>query len=72
MNSRQLVIGIFENEMYAKIAKKDLRAVGIHANFLKEGRGIKFNFLNRTEEIQLMVPEDRVEEAIKLLKTKFN
>jgi len=72
MNSKQVVIGIFENEMYAIIAKRDLRSVGIKANILKEGGGVTLNLLNQAEGIQLMVPDAQVEEAKKLLKTKFN
>jgi hypothetical protein len=72
MNGKQVVIGIFENEMYAVIAKRDLRSVGIKANILKEGGGVTFNLLNQAEGMQLMVPDTQVEEAKKILKTKFN
>jgi hypothetical protein len=72
MNSKQVVIGIFENEMYAIITKRDLRSVGIKANILKEGGGVTLNLLNQTEGIQLIAPDSQVEEAKKLLKTKFN
>ena len=71
MNCKQIVVGIFENEMYAIIAKRDLRAVGIKASILKEG-GITLNLPDQTEGIQLMVPDAQLEEAKKILKTKFN
>jgi|BarGraIncu00222A_1022003.scaffolds.fasta_scaffold99445_1 hypothetical protein len=72
MNSKQVVIGIFENEMYAIIAKRDLRSVGIKANIMKEGGGVTLNLLKQAEGIQLMVSDAQVEEAKKILKTKFN
>jgi hypothetical protein len=72
MNNKQVVIGIFENEMYAIIAKKDLKAVGINANLLKDGGGLPLPLLNQADGIQLMVPDIQVEKARKILKTKFN
>jgi len=72
MGDKQVIIGIFENEMYAIIAKRDLRAVGIKANLLKDGGGVTLNLLDLAEGIQLMVPDTQVEEAKKILRAKFN
>jgi hypothetical protein len=72
MNNKQVVIGIFENEMYATIAKKDLKVGGIHSNLLKNGGDLPLQLLNQVDGIQLMVPEIQVEKARKILKTKFN
>jgi hypothetical protein len=71
MNSHQIVIGIFENELYAIIAKRDLRAGGIKANLLKEGGGVFLPLMHQAEGVQLIVPDTQVEEAKKILKTKF-
>jgi len=70
MNGKQVVLGIFENEMYAIIAKRDLRAIGIKANILKNGKTL--TLLNQTKGVQLMIPDSKIEQAKKLLKTKFN
>jgi len=57
MNDKQVVIGIFENELYAIIAKRDLKAVGINATILKEGGGVTLHLLHQTEGVQVLVPE---------------
>jgi len=71
LNGKQVIIGIFENEMYAVIAKRDLRSVGIRANILKEGGGVFLPLMRQADGVQLMVPDTQVEEAKKRLKTKF-
>jgi hypothetical protein len=71
MNGKQVVIGIFENEMYATIAKRDLRAVGIKANIFKEGGGVFLPLSIQADSVQLIVPDTQVDEAKKILKTKF-
>lgn len=72
MGDKQVIIVIFENEMYAIIAKRDLRAVGIKANLLKDGGGVTLDLIDLAKGIQLMVPDTQVEEAKKILRTKFN
>jgi hypothetical protein len=72
MGDKQVIIGIFENEMYAIIAKRDLRALGIKANLLKDGGGVTLKLIDLAQGIQLLVPDTQVEEAKKILKTKFN
>ncbi len=71
MYDNQIVIGIFENEFYATLAKKYLRAAGIKANILKEGGGVSLPLLSQVEGVQLMVPDTQVEDAEKKLKIKF-
>jgi hypothetical protein len=71
MNTKHVVVGIFENEMYAIIAKRDLKVVGIRANILKEGGGVFIPLMNQAEGVQLMVPDNQVEKAREILKTKF-
>ncbi|MCX6150341.1 MAG: hypothetical protein NTX22_07470 [Ignavibacteriales bacterium] len=71
MNGKQIVIGIFENESYALIAKRDLRAVGISAYILKDGGGVFFPLLSQAEGVQLIIPDTQLEEAKKILQTKF-
>jgi hypothetical protein len=71
MNDKKVVIGIFENELNAIIAKRDLRKVGINANILKERRGIKLHLFQMEDGVQLMVPDTQVEESQKILQTRF-
>ena len=71
MNNHQIVIGIFENEFYAIIAKRELKEAGIKANILKEGGGVFLPLLSQAEGVQLIVPDTQVEKAKTILKTKF-
>ncbi|MCL4547088.1 MAG: hypothetical protein M1495_00785 [Bacteroidetes bacterium] len=71
MNDQKVVIGIFENEFYATVAKKYLRDSGIRANLLKEGGGVSLPLLSQVEGVQLLVPDAQADEAEKKLKIKF-
>jgi hypothetical protein len=69
MNDKQVVIGIFANELYATAVKRDLREAGIKANLLKEGGGVYLPLINQAEGVQLIVPDTQVEEAKKILRS---
>jgi hypothetical protein len=71
MNDKKVVIGIFENELNAIIAKRDLRKVGINANILKERYSIRLHLLQKETGVQLLVPDTQVEESQKILQTRF-
>jgi len=71
MNDNKIVVGIFENELNALTAKRDLREAGINANILKQIGGIFLPFLNLVDGVPLMVPLTQMEEAKKILQTKF-
>jgi hypothetical protein len=71
MNDKKVVIGIFENELNAIIAKRDLRKVGINANILKECSGVKLHLLQKESGVQLLVPDTQVEESQKILQARF-
>jgi len=72
MNDNKIVIGIFENELYAIIAQRDLREAGINANILKQVGGIFLPYLKQVDGVPLLVPTTQAEEAKKILKSKFN
>ena len=71
MNDNKIVIGIFENELYDIIAKRELKEAGINANILKEDSGVTLHLLHQTEGVQVLVPDTQAEEAKKILQTKF-
>ncbi|MCX6175564.1 MAG: hypothetical protein NTZ27_12495 [Ignavibacteriales bacterium] len=71
MNDKKVVIGIFENELYAIIATRELREAGIKANILKDGSNVTSYLLHQTEGVPLMVPDTQVEEVKKILQIKF-
>lgn len=71
MNDHNIVIGIFENELYAIIAKRDLREAGIKANILKEERGVTLHLLHQAEGVKILVPEPQEKIAKEILQTRF-
>jgi hypothetical protein len=71
MNDKHIVIGIFENELYAIIAKRDLREAGIKANILKEGGGVTLHLLHQAEGVKVLVPETQEQIAKQILHTRF-
>jgi len=71
VNDHQIVIGIFENEFYAIIAKRELKEAGIKANIIKEMSGINSYLIQQTEGVQVVVSDTQIEEAKKILLTKF-
>ena len=71
MNDKQVVIGIFENELCAVVARRDLRFAGIKANIVKEGGGVTLHLLQQAEGIQILVPETQEKIAKEILQSKF-
>ncbi len=71
MNDNKIVLGIFENELYAIIATRELREAGIKANILKDGSSVTSYLLHQAEDVQVLVPDTQLEKAKKILQTKF-
>lgn len=72
MNENKIVIGIFENELYAIIAQNNLREAGINASILKQFGGIFLPFVTQVDGVPLMVSSREEEKARKILETKFS
>ena len=71
MKGPELIVGEFENELYAEIAERDLRAAGINVKILKDYRNVFLPVLSQAEGVLLIIPDTQVEEAKKILKTRF-
>lgn len=71
MNENKIVIGIFENELYAIIAQNNLREAGINANIRKQFGGIFLPFLKQVDGVPLIISSRQEEKAKKILETKF-
>jgi hypothetical protein len=65
MEKKQLVVGEYENEIDAEIAKGHLKSSGIESSIIKGGGALPS--LQNTEGVQLVVDEARSEEAKKIL-----
>ncbi len=67
MEENQVVVGEYENEIDAEIAKGHLEASGIPASIIKDDGGGMFPSLQNTEGVQLLVAETQREKAKKIL-----
>jgi hypothetical protein len=68
MKEKQVVVGEYENEIDAEIAKGHLKASGIEASIIKGGGMLPS--LQNTEGVQLVVAEKHSEKAEKILQAK--
>ena len=67
MESNQVVVGEYDNEIDAEIAKGHLEASGISASIIKDDGGGMFPSLQNVDGVQLLVAESQGEEARKIL-----
>ncbi len=67
MEEKQVVVGEYENEIDAEIAKGHLEASGIPASITKDDGGGMLPSLQNTEGVQLVVAETQREKAKKIL-----
>jgi hypothetical protein len=71
MNEQKVIVGEFEDEMYAEIARRDLAVAGISATILKENNGLFILFSEQDKAVQLVIPDTQIEKAKKILERKF-
>ncbi len=70
MRKKQVVVGDYENELDAEIAKGHLEASGVPASIFKDDGGGMLPSLQNAEGVQLVVDEDQKEKAEKILQAK--
>ncbi|MGD0338280.1 MAG: DUF2007 domain-containing protein [Bacteroidota bacterium] len=68
MEEKQVVVGEYENEIDAEIAKGHLEASGIPASLIKDDGGGMLPSLQNAQGVQLLVAETHSEKAKKILK----
>lgn len=71
MKEQKVIVGEFEDELYAEIARRDLEAAGISANILKGNGSVFILFSEQDKAVQLVIPGTKIEEAKKILARKF-
>ena len=71
MEEQKIIVGEFENEIYAEIAKTDLEAAGINANIIKNDADVFIFFSDDIDGVQLVIPGTQIEKAKKILERKF-
>jgi hypothetical protein len=69
VEEKQVVVGEYENEIDAEIAKGHLEASGIPASIIKDDGGGMLPSLQNTEGVQLVVDETQSEKAKKILQS---
>jgi hypothetical protein len=67
VEEKQVVVGEYENEIDAEIAKGRLESSGITASVIKDDGGGMLPSLQNTEGVQLIVAETQEEKAKKIL-----
>jgi len=67
MQERQVVVGDYENEIDAEIAKGHLEASGISASIIKDDVGGMFPSLQDAQGVRLLVAEGQKEKAERIL-----
>ena len=70
MEEKQVVVGEYENEIDAEIAKGHLESSGIQASVIKDDGGSMLPSMQITEGVQLVVNETQSEKAKKILQAK--
>ena len=70
MEEKQVVVGEYENEIDAEIAKGHLESSGIQASVIKDDGGSMLPSMQITEGVQLVVTESQSEKAKKILQAK--
>jgi len=67
MEEKQVIIGEYENEIDAEIAKGHLESSGITASIIKDDGGGMLPSLQNTEGVRLVVDANQSEKAKKIL-----
>jgi hypothetical protein len=71
MKEQKIIVGEFEDELYAEIARRDLEAAGISAIKLKDNGNVVILISKQDKAVQLMIPVTQLEQAKKILERKF-
>jgi hypothetical protein len=71
MKEKKIIVGEFEDELYAEIARRDLEAAGISAIKLKDNGNVVILISKQDKAVQLMIPVAQLEQAKKILERKF-
>jgi hypothetical protein len=70
VKEKQIIVGEYEHEIDAEIAKGHLESSGISALIIKDDGGGMLPSLQNTEGVQLVVAETQKEKAQKILQEK--
>lgn len=72
MEEQNVIVGEFENQLYAEIAQRELLEAGIKARILKDHSDTFVVFSETSEGVLLVIPGAQIEDAKKVLEVKFH
>ena len=71
MKEQKVIVGEFEDELYAEIARRDLEAAGIDANILKDKNNVFILFSGKNKAVQIIISGTQIEKARKIIERGF-
>jgi hypothetical protein len=71
VKEQKVIVGEFEDELYAEIARRDLETAGISAVKLKNNGRVIIKFSQQDRTVQLIIPVTQLDQARKILERKF-
>jgi hypothetical protein len=71
MDEQKIIIGEFEDEMYAEVARRDLAVAGISATILKNNNDVFILFSEQDKAVRLVIPGTQIKKAKRILERKF-
>lgn len=71
MKEHEVIVGEFENELSAELARSELISAGINADINKHDSDLYLSLLKQSGGVQLIVSDAQFEKAKKILESKF-
>ncbi|MGA8264623.1 MAG: hypothetical protein WB779_09295 [Ignavibacteriaceae bacterium] len=71
MNERKVILGEFEDELNARVARRDLRKAGIKSQIFKENYRCFSRMSEDSDAVKLVVTDAEQEKAREILATRF-
>lgn len=71
MKEQKVIVGEFEDEFYADVAKRDLETAGISAIKLKDFNKVMKLLSNHDKTVRIAISVAQLEQAKRILEKKF-
>lgn len=71
MKEKKVIVGEFEDEFYAEIARRDLQTAGISSSIFEDKSKIIMLLAKQEKTVQLLIPVTQLGKAKKILERKF-
>jgi hypothetical protein len=71
MEQQKVIVGEFQNKLFAEIEKRDIEATTINVNINKNDNNVFIFFSDETGKVQLVIPGTQIEKAKEILEIKL-